>query len=115
MVHNVDFMIFFTSSVLTFMIVFGPATFLPDLMHESMIEEKQVSWCIVGMGFGNLFGRIISGVVASRLTCRVQLIHGLALLGYGIATLVTTFAFNLPTFMVMSVLLGLFTGNVLGP
>jgi MFS family permease len=64
------------------------------------------------MGFGNLLGRLISGAIATRFNQHVPWIHGLMLLGLAFSTLSLAISKSLISLIVLSLLLGLFSGKL---
>ncbi|XP_053388074.1 monocarboxylate transporter 14-like [Mercenaria mercenaria] len=112
--QNCRFMVFFVSSVTTFTVVFCPATFLPDLMRDARYNLQEISWCVMIMGFGNLIGRLINGTFASKFNNHVPWIHGITLLGFAATTTLTITSHSLTSLIVLSALLGLFSGGYFG-
>ncbi|XP_060576572.1 monocarboxylate transporter 12-like isoform X2 [Ruditapes philippinarum] len=111
---NVKFMIFFVSNGIATTALFGPSTFLPDLMQDKGISSKETAVCIIVIGVGNLFGRLLCGAFASKFNNQVVWIFGISLLGYGVTSTAMILAKSLHIFMVLSVLVGLFSGGYFG-
>jgi predicted MFS family arabinose efflux permease len=104
-------MIFFTSTVVSFTVVFGPSTFLPDLMLEKQVERTKISLCVMVTGIGNLIGRLAGGFVSCKYHSRVAMIHGITLFGFGITTVSISFAESLEAFAILSTMIGVFSGE----
>ncbi|XP_060560668.1 monocarboxylate transporter 14-like [Ruditapes philippinarum] len=111
---NCKFMVFFISSFTAFTVIFVPSTFLPDFMRHAQRSRQEISACVMVMGFGNLLGRLISGAIATRFNQHVPWIHGLTLLGLAFSTILLAISKSLISLIVLSLLLGLFSGGFFG-
>jgi len=76
------------------------------------ISEQSAAYLLTALGFSNTFGRLISGVLATRNWLDSVIINNLALLIAGAMTLVLPFCESYFLLVVFSFVFGLCVGKI---
>ncbi|XP_045199173.2 monocarboxylate transporter 8-like [Mercenaria mercenaria] len=107
-------MLYFVTSCVVFLVVYAPATFLPDLMHEFGRSSSEVYSCVMTMGACDLVGRLLSGFLVHKMPSKLALIHSAGIMILCMSSGLIALSKSIGTFVIVSAFLGLGSGCYAG-
>ena len=109
--RNHKFRMFALSAVPCFLVIFAPATFLPDLMKEVKCTDQEIYIAIMAIGIGHLIGGLLPGILERIFRFDLMNMYSSVLLlgaGSSVPFIVVK---SFETFLVLAVLLGIVAGR----
>ena len=92
--------------------MFIPSTILPDIMQEFGRNSREVYICLIIMGIGDLFARVIFGFVVQQIPRRLAFIRSAGAMLLGVSSCLITLSRSLEMFAIFPGLIGLGIGKI---
>ncbi|XP_060565751.1 monocarboxylate transporter 4-like isoform X2 [Ruditapes philippinarum] len=105
-----SYILYLTSTVLIYLMLFVPSTFLPDLMHEFGRSSQDVYISLMAMGVGDLSARLLFGFLVQKIPRKLAFIRSAGAMLSCVASCLITRSRSLLMFAIFSGLIGVSIG-----